>query len=202
MIGAITICFFHLHILWGELLNLKSTYPADSNTERVLTFFERLWMVDLFNLIDNAFCWVCWWDCFFNCIKCKLKSYFNWQSISFVSLLQRLNPTTILCCLAFHFFFTRMRFDIPHIVCWLFPWSKMPLKRLLVGQNIVFTGERRLNHSSVVPESNWNKFKARHVKWVVSGTWSKSESFLHKLLSEVAHFDRSLRVQVTACARQ
>ena len=104
MIGAITICFFHLHILWGELLNLKSTYPADSNTERVLTLFERLWMVDLFNLIDNAFCWVCWWDCFFNCIKCKLKSYFNWQSISFVSLLQRLNPTTILCCLAFHFF--------------------------------------------------------------------------------------------------
>ena len=78
---------------------------------------------------------------------------------------------------------------VPHIVCWLFPWSKVPLKRLLLGQNKILTGIRRLNHSYVVPESNWNKFKARHVKGVVSGTWSKPESFLHKRLSEVDNID-------------
>ena len=81
---------------------------------------------------------------------------------------------------------------VPHIVCWLFPWSKVPPKSLLLGQNKLLTGIRRLNHSSVVPESNWNKFKARHVKWVVSGTRSKSESFLHKLLQEVVNSDQRL----------
>ena len=75
------------------------------------------------------------------------------------------------------------------------------LKRLLLGQNKVLTRVHRLNHSFVVPGSNGNNFKARHVKDSVSGTWSKSESFIHRRLTQIANIDRlteSLRVYVSS----